>query len=75
MSKESQIFDMTMILDSLCNDIPDEVCHTYSCSECKANQIYEKGFHLQSEVVKDFAKYLIDHAKRERSMFATFPTL
>ena len=34
--------EIAKILDSLCCDIPDEICKRYSCSECKAIQIYKK---------------------------------
>lgn len=49
MTKEEQIHGIENILDSLCDDMPDEVCEIYSCSLCKAIQIYEKGYRKQKE--------------------------
>ena len=49
MTKGQQIKEMTLILDSGCNDVPEEICVNYSCSNCKATLIYERGYRKQSE--------------------------
>ena len=49
MSKEKQIEEITKILDSNCEGIPDTVCQENSCSSCKANQIIGAGYRKQSE--------------------------
>lgn len=46
--KEAQVSEITKILDSNCEDIPDTVCQQYRCGECKARQIYDTGYRKQS---------------------------
>ena len=48
MSKEKQIEEITKILDSNCEGIPDTVCQENSCSSCKAKQIIGVGYRKQS---------------------------
>lgn len=47
--KEKQIEEITRILDSNCDGIPDIVCQENSCSSCKARQIIGIGYRKQSE--------------------------
>lgn len=46
--KEAQVSEITKILDSNCEDIPDTVCQQYRCGECKARQIYDTGYRKQT---------------------------
>ena len=46
--KEKQIEEITKILDSNCEGIPDTVCQENSCSSCKARQIIGVGYSKQS---------------------------
>ena len=48
MSKEKQIEEITKILDSNCEGIPDTVCQENSCSSCKAKQIIGVVYRKQS---------------------------
>ena len=51
MNEEKQIDEITKILDSNCEGIPDTVCQENSCSSCKARQIIGMGYLKQSENV------------------------
>ncbi len=49
MSEEMQIEEITKVLDSNCEGIPDAVCQENSCSSCKARQIIGIGYRKQSK--------------------------
>lgn len=44
MNEQKQIEEITKILDSNCEGIPDTVCQENSCSSCKARQIVGAGY-------------------------------
>lgn len=48
MDEKKQIEEITKILDSNCEGIPDTVCQENSCSSCKAKQIIGVGYRKQS---------------------------
>lgn len=48
MDEKKQIEEITKILDSNCEGIPDTVCQENSCSSCKAKQIIGAGYRKQS---------------------------
>lgn len=58
MDEKKQIDEITKILDSDCEGIPDTVCQENSCSSCKAKQIIGVGYRKQSDVIDEFVKRL-----------------
>lgn len=53
MTYKEQIVEISEILDSNCEGIPDTVCQEYCCSTCKATQIIGRGYRKQSEVARE----------------------
>lgn len=49
MTFKEQIVEISEILDSNCEGIPDTVCQEYDCSTCKATQIIGRGYRKQAE--------------------------
>lgn len=54
MNKEEQINEIARLLNTVCVEVPHEVCQTeLFCSICQARRIYDAGYRKQAETDAD----------------------